>query len=97
VPSLLISLALRMDCAKGLTGAQLWGFGSYWAPCILGYAVGLAGANVAVRLMAMGQPALLYIVPCTLGPTLLLAKLRGEFAGVWDGSILVRQTLPRVQ
>lgn len=32
-----------------------------------GYAVGLAMADAAVMLTGLGQPALLYLVPCTLG------------------------------
>lgn len=34
---------------------------------VCGYAVGLMMANMAVYIMQMGQPALLYLVPCTLG------------------------------
>lgn len=33
----------------------------------VGYAVGLATADAAVMWSGMGQPALLYLVPCTLG------------------------------
>lgn len=32
-----------------------------------------------------GQPALLYVVPCTLVPTLLLAWRRKEFLRMWRG------------
>ena len=41
---------------------------------VIGYAVGLMMANVAVYVMAMGQPALLYLVPCTLGVLSLKAS-----------------------
>jgi hypothetical protein len=41
--------------------------------CAVGYSVGLVFAIFASIAMRMGQPALLYLVPCTLIPFLLLA------------------------
>ena len=38
---------------------------------VFGYAIGLMMANFAVEYFETGQPALLYIVPFTLGPALL--------------------------
>ncbi len=35
--------------------------------------------------MHHAQPALLYIVPCTLIPVMLTACIRGEFREIWDG------------
>jgi len=35
--------------------------------------------------MRIGQPALLYLVPTTLGTTLLLGFLRGELNALWNG------------
>ena len=32
-----------------------------------------------------GQPALLYLVPCTLGVTVALAYARGELSEMWEG------------
>lgn len=31
-----------------------------------------------------GQPALLYLVPCTLGTCVLLASVRGELKNLWN-------------
>jgi hypothetical protein len=59
--------------------------GGYFPPLVLAYAVGLLMANVAVYLMNMGQPALLYLVPCTLGTFSFMAWRRNELRGVWDG------------
>lgn len=42
----------------------------YFPMCILGYALGLGLADEAVAYFNYGQPALLYIVPFILGPTL---------------------------
>lgn len=61
-------------CARGV---------GYWPTAVAGYAVGLAVANAAVALMAMGQPALLYLVPCTVGPVVALAWSRGELRTWW--------------
>lgn len=35
--------------------------------------------------MEMGQPALLYLVPCCLGTMMVLANQRGETAELWKG------------
>ena len=42
-------------------------------------------ANVAVYVMDMGQPALLYLVPCTLGVLLLKARRDGTLMDLWNG------------
>ncbi|KAH6596467.1 hypothetical protein BASA50_005172 [Batrachochytrium salamandrivorans] len=58
---------------------------SYFKIVIIGYAVGLLVAFVAVFWMHMGQPALLYLVPATLIPMAWHAFSRGELKAVWDG------------
>lgn len=40
---------------------------------------------LALTLMHMAQPALIYLVPCTLIPIYLLALCRGEFGKLWNG------------
>ena len=50
-----------------------------------GYAIGLAMADAAVIATKIGQPALLYLVPCTLGTTLAIAACRSELAWMWHG------------
>ncbi|TYZ57002.1 hypothetical protein PybrP1_011355 [[Pythium] brassicae (nom. inval.)] len=59
---------------RGLFGVLVWG-----------YAIGLFLANLAVVLMKEGQPALMYLVPCTLGPLCLLAWRRGILSKLWAG------------
>jgi len=39
-----------------------------------------------------GQPALLYLVPLTIGPVSLLAYLRGELPRLWSGEALLPAT-----
>eukprot|EP00526_Cylindrotheca_closterium_P006810 CAMPEP_0113619368 /NCGR_PEP_ID=MMETSP0017_2-20120614/9832_1 /TAXON_ID=2856 /ORGANISM="Cylindrotheca closterium" /LENGTH=722 /DNA_ID=CAMNT_0000528937 /DNA_START=208 /DNA_END=2375 /DNA_ORIENTATION=- /assembly_acc=CAM_ASM_000147 len=59
--------------------------GPYFFPLVIAYAVGLMMANVAVYVMEMGQPALLYLVPCTLGTMSYLGWKRGDLRALWEG------------
>ena len=63
--------------------------GGYFPPLIVAYAIGLLMANVAVYVMEMGQPALLYLVPCTLGTMTFMGWRRNELRGLWDGPRLI--------
>jgi hypothetical protein len=42
-------------------------------------------ANIAVYVMKMGQPALLYLVPCTLGVFALVSYREGTLLQMWQG------------
>lgn len=56
---------------------------SYFWPIVGGYAVGLVLTYLALWFGvggSQGQPALLYLIPCTLGLKLLLAMSRKHFA-----------------
>ncbi|XXG41453.1 hypothetical protein AAC387_Pa01g1904 [Persea americana] len=79
-PGLLVSFSFRYDRSnkKGiLNGYFLW--------CVVGYGVGLFLTYVALYLMdGHGQPALLYLVPCTLGLIIILGWLRGELRDLWN-------------
>ncbi|OQU81829.1 signal peptide peptidase-like 2 isoform X1 [Sorghum bicolor] len=79
-PGLLVAFSYRFDRAtrKGvLNGYFLW--------LIVGYAVGLFITYLALFLMdGQGQPALLYLVPCTLGVIVILGWLRGELHELWN-------------
>jgi signal peptide peptidase-like protein 2B len=61
------------------------GGGYYFVPLVVAYACGLLMANIAVYVMAMGQPALLYLVPCTLGTMTYLGWKRQELRALWEG------------
>lgn len=59
---------------------------SYFWPCVAGYAVGLLLTYVALYFSIggdQGQPALLYLVPCTLGVVLVLAYFREHLPHMW--------------
>lgn len=49
-----------------------------WCMRQVGYVTGLGMAFVANMVTHLGQPALLYLVPCTLSAVAVTALLRGE-------------------
>ncbi|XP_078434233.1 signal peptide peptidase-like 2 [Wolffia australiana] len=78
-PGLLVAFSFRYDRSnkKGvLNGYFLW--------LAVGYAFGLFITYLALFLMdGHGQPALLYLVPCTLGVIVVLSAVRGELKDMW--------------
>jgi len=62
----------------------------YFGPIMVAYAIGLMMANMAVYIMQMGQPALLYLVPCCLGTMMFMAKRAGELSDLWEGPRVIR-------
>lgn len=80
LPGLLVSYCLRYDYM--LKKSVLRGYFLY---AFLGYGIGLLLTDISLVLMdGHGQPALLYLVPCTLGVVVLLAMYRGEFWDMWS-------------
>ncbi|XP_060180268.1 signal peptide peptidase-like 5 [Lycium barbarum] len=81
-PGLLICFAYRFDEARNkgsLNGYFLW--------LMIGYGTGLGFAYLAMYLMSgHGQPALLYLVPCTLGTCVVLGAVRHELKDLWNNS-----------
>ncbi|KAK8938288.1 Signal peptide peptidase-like 2 [Platanthera guangdongensis] len=79
-PGLLVTFCYRYDRAnrKGVVnGYFLW--------LTVGYAIGLFLTYTALYLMdGHGQPALLYLVPCALGPVVILGWIRGELTDLWN-------------
>jgi signal peptide peptidase-like protein 2B len=57
---------------------------------MVAYAIGLAMANAAVYIMQMGQPALLYLVPCCLGTMVYIGHKSGELNDLWEGPRVIR-------
>ncbi|PKA61742.1 Signal peptide peptidase-like 2 [Apostasia shenzhenica] len=92
-PGLLVAFSHRFDKAhqKGnLNGYFLW--------LIFGYAFGLFLTYLALYLMkGHGQPALLYLVPCTLGLTVVLGWTRGEIGLLWNHESAKSDGVPEAQ
>eukprot|EP00584_Thalassiosira_punctigera_P008354 CAMPEP_0172528300 /NCGR_PEP_ID=MMETSP1067-20121228/2733_1 /TAXON_ID=265564 ORGANISM="Thalassiosira punctigera, Strain Tpunct2005C2" /NCGR_SAMPLE_ID=MMETSP1067 /ASSEMBLY_ACC=CAM_ASM_000444 /LENGTH=938 /DNA_ID=CAMNT_0013312187 /DNA_START=96 /DNA_END=2912 /DNA_ORIENTATION=+ len=64
--------------------------GGYFGPVVVAYAIGLLMANAAVYIMEMGQPALLYLVPCCLGTMMYMGHRAGELNDLWEGPSVIR-------
>lgn len=79
-PGLLVSFAHRFDKDNrrgAVNGYFLW--------LVIGYGIGLVFTYLGLYLMnGNGQPALLYLVPCTLGVTVILGWIRGELKTLWN-------------
>ncbi|GFP99177.1 signal peptide peptidase-like 2 [Phtheirospermum japonicum] len=79
LPGLLVAFSLRYDWLANKTlrtGYFLW--------AMFAYGLGLLITYVALNLMdGHGQPALLYIVPFTLGTFLALGRKRGDLKVLW--------------
>nr|CCA13955.1 signal peptide peptidaselike putative [Albugo laibachii Nc14] len=56
----------------------------YYITASIAFAVGLGMANTAVSFSGLGQPALMYLVPCTLGATILRAWMNNELKLFWS-------------
>ncbi|KAG7014768.1 Signal peptide peptidase-like 1 [Cucurbita argyrosperma subsp. argyrosperma] len=52
-----------------------------------GYAIGLVTALAAGVLTHSPQPALLYLVPSTLGPVIAISWIRKDFLELWEGPL----------
>jgi Signal peptide peptidase len=99
VPGYLIAFCARLDEAKRIIGkhtsremeyTEKWFQGSFfWL--MVAYSVGLALAFTAFALTEVGQPALLYIVPCCLGMICIVG--RKELKDLWTGTGAVQLAL----
>ncbi|KAM7151879.1 signal peptide peptidase-like 2A isoform 4-T5 [Macrochelys suwanniensis] len=79
VPGLLVAYCRRFDIQTRSSSV-------YYVSCNIAYAVGMVLTFVVLALMKMGQPALLYLVPCTLITSSLVAWRRKEMKKFWQGS-----------
>jgi len=80
VPGLLISYTCRFDKFKGTPLLN-----GYFGCSVVGYAFGLLLSMIFAFVYDMAQPALLYLVPCTLLPISVLGFVRGQFQELWQG------------
>lgn len=87
VPGLLVAYCHRFDI-------QIQSSRIYFLACTIAYGIGLLVTFVALALMQRGQPALLYLVPCTLLTSLTVALWRKELPMFWTGSGFVQKDLP---
>lgn len=82
LPGLLAVFCRRFDISHRLPLKR-----GYFLPCVAGYGAGLLATYAALWFSLFGdegQPALLYLVPGTLGTVSVLGLARGQFPALWD-------------
>uniref|UniRef100_UPI00398EB179 signal peptide peptidase-like 2A isoform X6 n=1 Tax=Pristiophorus japonicus TaxID=55135 RepID=UPI00398EB179 len=79
VPGLLVAYCRRFDVRTNASSI-------YFILCTIAYAVGMVLTFVVLILTKMAQPALLYLVPCTLITSAVTAWSRKEMKMFWAGS-----------
>jgi len=80
LPGLFLCFLFRFDHFNRKTFKQ-----GYFLKAWIGYMVGLVLTLVMVLVLQRGQPALMYLVPCTLIPTLFFSWRNKEFLDLWRG------------
>ncbi|XP_039138582.1 signal peptide peptidase-like 2 [Dioscorea cayenensis subsp. rotundata] len=79
-PGLLVVFSYRFDVLKKKDGVN-----GYFPWLITGYGFGLFLTYFVLYIMdGHGQPALLYLVPCTLGTIIVLGLVRKELGDLWN-------------
>ncbi|XP_040198527.1 signal peptide peptidase-like 2A isoform X1 [Rana temporaria] len=78
VPGLLVAYCRRFDVRTSSSSI-------YYISCTIAYAVGMVLTFIILMVMKTGQPALLYLVPCTLLTSSVIAWRRKEMKKFWNG------------
>ncbi|XP_018017968.1 signal peptide peptidase-like 2B [Hyalella azteca] len=91
VPGLLIAFLYYFDLS---TRPHRWPL--YFTVNIIAYSVGLCLTFLALYMMRSAQPALLYLVPCTLLVTVVIAALRGDLAAMWAPAAAPDEALDKI-
>lgn len=92
IPAMLLALVLCFDYRKSRETVNLLELHSskghkYIWLALPGYAIGLVTALAAGVLTHAPQPALLYLVPSTLGPVVFVSWIRKDLAELWEGNM----------
>jgi len=85
IPGIFVALMLRYDVKKGHAGTP------YFLSNLAAYELGLAMTVGVMHFFDAAQPALLYLVPCCIGGSLLTAALRGELADLVNFSTMPKE------
>ncbi|KAH7365457.1 hypothetical protein KP509_18G029200 [Ceratopteris richardii] len=100
IPGMLLALVLcfdnRISKVYGSETSPSLKHRTYHWYALWGYALGLIAALAAGVLMHAPQPALLYLVPSTLGPVMFLAWVRNELHELWNGPRPVINEKPHI-
>jgi len=80
LPGMLLCFLMRYDHTNG-SGTM----NGYFLAGIIGYCVGLIMCEVIVGTTHIAQPAMIYLVPGSLGSCMTLAWKRNEVKDLWEG------------
>mmetsp|Transcript_15676 Transcript_15676/g.61229 ORF Transcript_15676/g.61229 Transcript_15676/m.61229 type:complete len:402 (+) Transcript_15676:49-1254(+) len=80
MPGLFLCYLYRFDCRR--QGHPMQG---YFINGMIGYVAGIWLALTMLVITEMAQPALIYLVPCTLIPAVVLGASRRELKALWYG------------
>ncbi|OVA14051.1 Presenilin/signal peptide peptidase [Macleaya cordata] len=91
IPGMLLALVLCFDHRRSRDSMTPMEVSSakgqkYIWYAVSGYAIGLVTALAAGILTQSPQPALLYLVPSTLGPVIVISWFRKELMELWEGT-----------
>ncbi|KAF2366949.1 Peptidase A22B signal peptide peptidase [Trinorchestia longiramus] len=92
VPGLLIAFLYSYDLRTRGPKCPL-----YFTVNVIAYGVGLCLTFLGLYMMQGAQPALLYLVPCTLLTTVVIAAVRGDLASMWRGDGPHDESLAKIQ
>ena len=92
IPGMFLALVLCFDYRKSRDTINIFELRSskghkYIWYALPGYAIGLVTALAAGVLTHSAQPALLYLVPSTLGPVIVISWIKNELHELWEGDI----------
>jgi hypothetical protein len=62
---------------------------TYFQCSLFGYLLGLLTATISSEYMKEAQPALLYLVPFTLLPLVVMAYLKNDLNSMWNEPFLI--------
>ncbi|KAL5727490.1 Signal peptide peptidase-like 1 [Ranunculus cassubicifolius] len=103
IPGMLLEFVLRFDHRRSRDSVNpldlsfLRGQKYIWY-ALPGYAIGLILALATGTLTRAPQPALLFLVPSTLGPIILISWMRKELPQLWEGvGMLPNEKDPEVE
>ncbi|XP_046839970.1 signal peptide peptidase-like 3 [Xenia sp. Carnegie-2017] len=82
MPGLLLSFVLRFDNHKQKSSEETKI--KYFHCSLIGYFVGLLGATIVSEVYQTAQPALLFLVPSTLLPVLVIGYLQNDLKEMWS-------------
>eukprot|EP01064_Diplonema_japonicum_P003300 TRINITY_DN12144_c0_g1_i1.p1 TRINITY_DN12144_c0_g1~~TRINITY_DN12144_c0_g1_i1.p1 ORF type:complete len:287 (+),score=47.22 TRINITY_DN12144_c0_g1_i1:40-900(+) len=79
IPGLVVSTLYRYEACHARRNKELT------VLAIIGFGLGMLMCNFMLDITRHSQPALLYVVPFTVLPTLLLAYKQGDLFPLWNG------------